>query len=300
MDAELTAKVRKCENRHKVYLVTLIGSKIMESWGKRGLWPFIGDEIRWLVSLLGHLPLLFLFYAILQNMIAAAAVYLGIHLIAFAAGLWLHKSFEKKLTDLGTESVQLHSAYFLERCGKHGIEGSIYGSIYGGEVPFEDGVVIGSGRLCAPMRKDYGAIRICRLDVCDDWDEYYTVKYDHNNPRQTMEQNIASLDFNNKFGVLTDKTNELNCMKYLSPALQLKMIKAKGIERFKKIEVNGNWFCAVTNITVETPSDIQIFRWKPLQWHFREVDRYCSEMRSMADTVYADFRKIDVLLGSDI
>ncbi len=292
MDETLKTAIQAGESKHKRYRLLYRRGINLENYARRGFSPFTDGQMRGILSLVGRAVLLVILFAVTQNLLYTVLGYLLIHGLAAILGRILHSQFEKKLDRLRDEYNAILSRYYTDQEEKY--------DIVGGTV-IRDDLSIESGFVMAGMRQDYGTIRIYQLDKLDNPNEYSAFLnrgLDPALPQLAISEKLASVAFKKKFGVCIEPDKEIETLRYLSPALQVKMLEQwKAIAKFSNISIANSIFHADTSHKVVDPVSIDIYARQPLGKYFDDVDRYCAQMLKMADAVWEEMKQIDFLLG---
>ena len=118
-----------------------------------------------------------------------------------------------------------------------------------------------------------------------------------------INDKIASVEFNNKFGVVTDKKNELKCMKYLSPTVQAGMIKSNDLKEFGYIYTSEKEICLYVEYNMPVP-EVDMLRFiyseKPLKKYLREAEDYCKRVEKRSNEIFSKFEKIEFMRGTEV
>lgn len=267
-------------------------------WGGRfkrfsinGLWFFSGEKWEIALRVIGHGVILLLVQALCQQWLLSLGIYLALHVLGWILFGILEKKSEKTLNQLQEQYKKLQQDYFDQQCQENGIQ---HGCII-----FEDGLTVASGRILADMNADVGSLRIYQLDNIDEFSAWDNYKLNLPRGERLFIDQIASLELRKKFGIQTGHLGDaenLRYMKYFSPSLQLKMVKAK-MQAFREIEISEYTLKAKTKETVASPARVNVFEKKKLSRYFLDVDRYCAEMQSMGQRVHEEFAQIAFLRG---
>ena len=265
------------------------------TFARRGFKPFGDGAFKGFVALSGRVLLLLVLYACTHKLLLAAAIYCVLHLFVLLIGNRIRKKNEQKLWEIDERSGVLFAFYKAYRYGKYDIQS---GMLY-----FDHNSVwiSDSGSVCARMRQDVSHIDIYQLGKVDEQKEYYQRIYDHTAQNTVnFSEKIASLAFNEKFGIISQKGWERDCMKLFSPHTQLTLLKSPVIANFSQLSIANGKLSGKTKYSVAQPSPIFVFTKKPLIRYFQGVDEYCTAFKEMGDKVYKELKQIDVLLGSDM
>lgn len=320
MDDLLKKEIGENEEKHKQYLKSYRFGEFLKDMRKNAAehgknpTPLTGKSS---FALFG---LVVVSYLLTFKIWAAILVFIVINIILTSVGKKMYKQNGAKLEELAPicrHSLEEYSAKRYEEygiCDARTITDIVYklnlDSYYDlvdpdiselpryGAVCFDDGVIIRNHYLDATMRKTFGNINFYQLE---NENERTLFEEQKRELASCINDKISSLDFNKKFGIVfRDSSSELLCMKYLSPSMQLNMIRADKIRNFSSIHIEGKYLSMLTGKTVDLPTDFYIYDKKPLMEYYNEVDTYCKKMRKMADEVYADFQGIDFMRGSSI
>lgn len=290
MDEILAKRILEGEKQHKKFLgLYTFGNKLITS-AKRVVNPF-RDGLRGIPGFCLKVTCCLLLFAVL-DFIPILIIYGAYHLIALIVGKILDKTYEKKLYELGEEYRSIQMDYFLGQQKLFGIDN--------GAVHYDDGVTVASGSVCMRTTRDFGTIKILQLEKMEEQNEYISQKTNPSPYQSLMHDMISSREFNTKYAVIVPKGEERECISYLSPTVQVKMIQSKELAKYSNIFIENQVLSARTGITVNSPNVIDPFSKKRLSKYFDDIVEYCKQIRKMGDTVHADMQKLDFLRGSNI
>lgn len=303
MNDSLKTDLKKQEATHKKRLLQFKIAKWVETFGIRAFRLFVrkSDDtdmipfvilfglIRFVIHLI---PALLIFVieivllrierGILWNLLA---VYVIFYLIVWRVGKLLRQKFENDLMALEYECNGKRAQFFQQLC----IEKNITRGKFYDEIVFDNGIALQSdGIVRADAPEQNVSFRIFNLKNYKDSEDRNSLSpYE-----QTMEKNIASTDFNQKFVVAVIKGNERECIKYFSPSRQLQMIKSTVLSQCHHISIEEKKFRATIDFEIERPHAIDIFSFESVLKNFESVEKYCEEFSNKANEVYADLIEI--------
>lgn len=260
----------------------------------RGFRPFYyGNIVRGWISLIGRLILITYFHFGLfeKNYLNTAIAYVGLHAVFYVVGKLLHNAHQKRLRKIETEYTPIHTQYICDQLSRHGIsDGNMqYGN-----------ATIASGTVAVTMNKGCKKLEIFQTEIPEDDLEFYNRSRNLLPDEVVLNSKIASVQFNKKFGVITDKGQEIDAFNFLSPSLQINLIKTNGLKKFSNIRIMQNFFLAKTTHTVDAPNSvINAFSKKSFLKCFEEIDKYCHDMRKMGDTVSEELQKLGDIIEND-
>lgn len=320
MDDLLKKEIEENAEKHQKYLKSYRFGEFLKDLQKNAAEHGKNPTPQTGKSSMAFLGLVIVSYLLTRKIWAAILVFIGINVILTLIGKKMYKKYGAKLEELARICRHSLEEYSDKQYKEYGIcdareiadiayklsLDSYYDLIdpdiselprYGA-VCFDDGVIIRNHYLDATMRKTFGNINFYQLE---NENERTLFEEQKRELVSCINDKISSLDFNKKFGIVfRDSSSELLCMKYLSPSMQLNMIRADKIRNFSSIHIDGKYLSMLTGKVVKLPTDFYIYDKKPLREYYSEVDTYCKEMRKMADEVYADFQDIDFMRGSNI
>ena len=266
----------------------------LERFGVRGLWPGYEWFSFWyfLIVLLIRAFIYFTIYFTLWNFIWAGVIYAVIHGAAFTIGTVLSNRGYKQGMLYDREVTDAWKRYMRQKYKENFIDEK-------GVIRFTNGFVVTNGAVAVPMYKDYGKFVFVlrkletRPGIADDLYEGKIID---------LSELVSSVKFKDHFAVYVEKESKVSAMTYLSPILQLAMIKnIKFIEKFREITVEDGVFSAkiaadpIPEITTE-----QIYHWsidRSVRSYFDEIDTYCDGLGARAAEILEGFEKIDCIRG---
>ncbi len=292
---EIMQEADHLTDQHKKFLARFRLGEYLCAFAARGLNPFLDGVLKGLPAFLGRILLLLVLLSCTQKILPAILLYSTLHLIILLVGKQIWKVNKQKLYEIEEMSNVLLSLYKAYKYSKYGIQnGMLYfdhNSIW----------VTDSGSVCAKMHQDICCVEIYQLGKEEEQKKYYASIYNYQDKSiLNFNEKIASLAFNQKFGVISKKGHEMDCMKLFSPHTQLTLIKSPVISNFSWLSISGGKLSAKTKYCVSQPSPISIFIKNPIVRYFQNVDTYCAAFKEMGDQVYKELRQVDVLLGQRI
>ena len=279
--------------QHKKALSGFRFGEILCTFARRGFKPFEDGDFKGFAALLGRILLLLVLYVVTQKLLFTAIIYCALHLIVLLAGKKIRKKNEQKLWDIDERGTVLLAFYKAYRYGKYGIQsGMLYfnhNSIW----------VSDSGSVCAKMRQNISHVDIYQLGKEEEQKKYFQRLCDLATENTVnFSEKIASLAFKEKFGIISEKGQDRDCMKLFSPHTQLTLIKSPVVANFSWLSIAGGKPSGKTKYSVAQPSPVFVFTKKPVIRYFQDVDDYCTAFKEMGGQVCKELKQIDVLLGS--
>ena len=214
----------------------------------------------------------------------------------------------KKLWNLKPEVKALQDEYFERRCKES--------NIFDGYIYFTNGMAVGGcGSIIAvDLERDCGSMQVFSKGIGfeNDIKEVMHRNFKERRDRILLNDSIASLEFNEKFCVVAEKGTERNCLAYLSPAMQLSLLRKDVIYSYLRrgtdhslFTIKGNTFSANINhetapsgyIAYEILSDIVSHSAVEV---ISAVDRYCEAFPKIAFDVIAEFDEKAAFLGGSV
>ena len=291
----LNGKIKEYENRHKKYGNLYYRGITLKTNGIRGLvfWYDVEGFFRRAFHFFVRVfPLMVAVLLAMNtkdapNIKTPLAIYAGIHIALGVTGAVMEKIGLKNLLLLKEEVNGVYNEYSQEKFAEYGIsKGTIY---------FDNGVAVSSENVKIELGRDCGCINIFQLDKRNENTSYKETK--ENLPENNMELNsyIASVGFNNKYGVIIHKDTKVKSVAFLSPSVQMEMIrKSDSVSVFDNIRVRGSVLSADTGYKVETIPPINIFCIDVLlSYYFKDVDRYCEDLLYVGNRVLEDVSHIN-------
>ncbi len=285
----LNEKINEFENRHKKYGNLYYRGITLKTNGIRGLvfWYDVEGFFRGIFHFFVRaFPLIF---AVLftMNFKVPLAIYAGIHIALGVSGAVMEKIGLQNLLSLNEEVECCHKKYAQEKFAEYGItKGTVY---------FDNGVAVSSGYVKVELGRDCGCLNIYQRDKRNENTLYKDAKLNLDKDTMDLSSFIASVEFNNKYGVLINKNTRVKCVSFLSPSIQMEMIrKSDAVSVFDNIKIRDSILSAETGYKVETIPTISIFSMEPLlSYYFSEVDRYCQDLLYVGNKVLEDVSHIN-------
>ena len=235
--------------------------------------------------------LIFIVFIFITNFKTAFTVYVVIHLSLYLVGVILKNVYRKKLSKLDDEIADLKLEYIEMQFKKYGIteDGLVY---------FDNGIVVGNGFASIELSRDYGDMKIFHIKDLKDYDEYIDER--NKKDRVDLSENIASVKFRETFAVVAEKTKQVQAHAYLSPTMQLNLMKNE-----KLFKNNSSYHIDKNIIEFSTGRKVRII-WvymSLLNTHTNlyscldDVDRYCIDFINMSAEVEKQARELLFLKG---
>lgn len=285
----LKDKIQDFEKRHKKYGKLYYRGEAIKNNGIRGVafWYECDGFFKGILHfLLREIPLVFT-ALIFMNLIVPLIIYAVIHIALGITGYVMERIGEKNLLLLEKEVKCCHNSYAEEKFAEFGISR--------GTICFDNGVAVSSGYVEVDLGRDCGCLNIYQLNKKDEKTTFKEVKSNHVEDNSEFNSMIASVDFNNKYGVMIHTDTKLKCMSFLSPSVQVGMIrKADEISAFDSLKIRGSVLSADTGYKVAPISSVSIFSLYPLIGHyFDEVDTYCQSLSDISYKVLENVSQIN-------
>ena len=237
---------------------------------------------------------------IVKNIILGIILGLIIFLILMLIAKINAIRYDKKLSKIGVECYWMYKSFFTDLLCDYNIGED-------GAVKKNNDMYLKHMKLFVNLKQDYGRIKIYKLE-----DEALKAKFLEiqknviNNKYKDLvviNDKIASLEFNNKFGVVTDLNNELKCMKYFSPSVQAEMIKSNDLKEFGHIYTSGKEMCLYVDYNMRVP-DVSMQRFiydkKSVRQYFAEAEDYCKRVEKRSNEIFSKFEKIEFMRGTEV
>ena len=246
-----------------------------------------------------HLSLLFGVIAGVTNTVGTALLigYL-LYLIPYAIcgyyGKKLMKENGAQLSKLTGEVYEEREAYLNEQMEAYGIHKLKERS---------DVLTVQNGSIQVQLMRDYGNIRIfrnqdeneseaCAKLICDDMEQ---------NTLINLAESLSSGEFKKRYTVLAKKDSLVSSMAYLSPTVQLGMIRcAENMQCFRNIEIKGDVLYADTPYTFPSFGVyVDLYSYRPIKDYFEQVDIACQLTVRTYETVTEKFYQAAFLAGNN-
>ena len=218
------------------------------------------------------------------------------------------KNYWGKLSGLKENVKSLQGEYFDKRCKES--------NIFDGYIYFTNGVAVGGcGSIIeVNLERDCGNMQVFSKGPGFDNDikEVMYKNFKELKNKTLLNDSIASLEFNEKFCIIAEKGTERNCLTYLSPAMQLNLLKQKTFYTFLKRSSDHSLFTIKNNYLIAETNHITA----PYGYIFYDicgdycshsavelleaVDRYCEVFPRIAYDVIAEFEEKAGFLGGSI
>ena len=222
----LQEEMEKTNKKHKSNLVLYHVAKAFINFARRGIKMFADGPVHGVISLAVRLFIVLILYALTENLLLVAIGYAAIHLISLIVGKILYKAADENLTEVANEAQRIHDDYLSNRNQRYGLNGEY--------IAYDDGTVVQGNRIGVKMRQECGEISLYRKDVGEEYRIYSNRKYNSDDPGVSLNEKIASLELDNKFGIIIEKGKEVEAFKFFSPSMQVKMIHTPEMLKFKE------------------------------------------------------------------
>ena len=291
MSNELKQKIKEGEKERKKYLRLIRLGEMLKAFGRR----FIGyDQGEWKgMAIIVRAIIIASLFGLGLDFIPVLIIYAVLHIGIYVGGNVLSKTFVEKIRAFESEWMSIYNDYFFNRASADNI-------VIGVGEPFVDygnGVKIDDrGMVHADAKESMGDIYLYVLKNFRDENAFSSLKAKPGDHTVILNKNIASVEFNDKYGAVTDTENEVQSVKYLSPSRVVKMIKTPELDNFFDIHMRGNSFRARTDNHVDRPEILNVYESKHLRKYFEEADKYCADLKAMADKIHKDYVKIAFLV----
>ena len=288
---EFFEKVRKDGKKQKRWLRGYRRGGRWINVGKRGVilvrefdgvWDLMGTLFHW--QIMGFL------WIFTGKFLLSLLIQLGFHGFFWIVGATMSKVNGRKLDLLQAEYSEYRNQYLHQRRVQFGFD-NYWRSHY------EDGSLVGTSFVAAPMEQSVGDIQIFQLDKIDDYLAYHDQAASY--PQTvTINQRFGSMAFKKKIALALCDTTEMEGMKYMTPTKQLALVQSEALGHFERIHVEGKQLSAKVKNVVESPRGVDVYQKRELMDCFREADRYCQQLRSWADETHRNLEKISFLRGA--
>ncbi len=137
---------------------------------------------------------------------------------------------------------------------------------------------------------------IYRITNTEDSSKYSSRKYSssENPPLTTMEKNIASVDFNRKFGIVCRDADKVAVMKHFTSIFQLQLINSVTLGKCFNITIEDGVFNSSSEYIVKRyEGRTAIFINKPISKYFEDIEKYYDTVCSNANAINKDLEKIE-------
>lgn len=288
-DGEVMKKAQVLEQKEILFRKRYSLGLFLKENGARGIWA--GYETGCFGFIL-HAGLRILILVGLSKIIDPAVVllfYILVHMSAYFTGVILEKYYFKMLTKLDCEISDLKKEY-------QQIQYKRYGITEDGMVPFENGMMVGNGVAGIKLGRDYGDMKIFHIVDSKDFDMYLNEQCEKN--MVDLNKNISSVQFKEIFGVVVHKDKLVPALAYLSPSMQITLIKnEKLLQKHTPYHINGEMVEFDTDSTViGTLVYLSLLNMHTnLYAALDDVDRYCLELLEMSTQVEERYRELLVL-----
>lgn len=294
MDRNIMGFISDNESNRKKYLKIYKLGCGLERFGKNGILLF---QCYSKIELFIHILVILNFPLFGYNKIGfltGLIIYICLHLVIKAVGDYFCKTYGEKLNLMQQQCQdKLDDFWFKQYQDNKIIRRQDYD-----EVKFDHGLIVRNGAFEADLQTDCDPVLIFCLRDKEAKEKYKDERNKYNDREDRyeyidMKNNIASTEFNQKFGVLVvpDKVHE--CMKFLSPSRQLQMIRMSAFDKIREIYIDGGKIHADTTSCFVRPwMEIDVYSSKSIQKSFEEVEEYCCNIRRMADEFHDCYLQI--------
>lgn len=284
---ELQEKMKKANKAHRCALLLYHYAIHQLNFARRGLNPFGDGLIRGIIALAVRLFLIVILVAIKQDLLFVAGGYVVIHLVALILGKILFKMAEKKLIEVHMEADQISDEYMEN--------GSMRYDIVGDSVFYDDGTLVSGNQITVGTALECCDIAIYRREVNEEDSIFFSRSIDSNDPGVSLNKLLSSIPLDRKFGIIVERGREWEAMKFFTPSRQLKMLNTPEMGDLGQITISEGMFTAVTGKPVPYPAPIDPMKWRSLEEHLKDIEKYCSSVRKQADRAHESLRKISFL-----
>ena len=288
---EFFEKVRKDGKKQRRWLRAFRRGGRWINFGKRGVilvrefdgfWDLMGTLFHW--QIMGFL------WIFTGKFLLSLLIHMGFHAFFWIVGALLTKTYGGKLDLLQAEYTDHRNRYLHQRRVQFGFDDH-WRSHY------EDGSLVGTTFVAAPMQQPAGDIQIFQLQKFSDYDAYLDLSL--SDPQSvTINQRFGSMAFKKKIALVLKDTSDMEGMKYMTPAKQLALVQSEALEHFERIHIAGQQMSAGVKNVVDPPRGVDVYQKRELMDCFREADRYCQQLRSWADETHRNLEKISFLRGA--
>lgn len=284
MDEKLKLVIENYEREHKKFLALYtLGGKIENVGGN--LLLFISLKAGSIGRFEKIMHVIFFFWCIVYSDSKTGGFKFGIilyiitHLCIMFFGTWSVKFSFNKLEKIKEECTNYFQNFLVEMYQKNGI---IRNDVTKrDEVWFEeeDSLFVTSGMFCTDL-----VINIPQLYIEFTGKKSFT---DSKSGLSSVKQNIASVEFTDKFEVLVPKGMELECMKYLTPSRQIEMLRTDVWDSLKNLSFRDGMMMGymIEDFGSYTPY-INVYSRKSIMKNFEEAENYCKKVNRLANSAY--------------
>lgn len=229
--------------------------------------------------------LLVMLIFITDRILIGIAVYIGIHLLIRKAGEKISITYQQKL-----EKIQSVCQRSLDEFRKMSYEqNGILSGEKGDEIRFANNLVVREDSFEAAIQSAISPMHIYCLQNSGKKHWLDTEIEECIN----MKKNIASTEFNKKFLVFIPEELEKECMKFLSPARQVEMVRTSAFDRLCDIHIENGRITGELKDSYSRPDrTIDIYKYQLIGKFFSEVEEYCHNMKEMADNIQNSYTQI--------
>ena len=298
MDENLRMFISTNERDHKKFLTTYKTGKKLDRFGSN-LLIFIGPGYEEIGRLEKTAHGFILLFCILFSDMATKGIKLGLfiyvilHLLIMMAGRYITNFSKVKLDAIQEECTKYYNEFRADMYRKSGImQDSETGT---DEICFENSgnLKVVSGMFTADFNSDMPEIYIgCRKNKCD-----LPLESKSGKDLCSMKQNIASVEFTDKFEVLVEEGTELECMKYLTPSRQFEMLQAPIWNDIRQMTFyNGRVVGCMTNEFGGYIPGINVYNYKSILKSFEDVENYCQNVARLAFSAHSTYLQLEKIM----
>ncbi len=297
MNGELKEFVLNSQKEHTKLLTLYNLFFKVESFGKN--WIFIWNDAVGRFEKFIHLIIFLVFLFIVRSFLGLAVGYVGIHFIIRKIGEFISGIYGKKLNKLTNDCQRKLNDFCQEEIQKN----KIIVENEEDEIRFDDGFVIKNGYFEADLKTGCEPIHIYCLKDKTAKSRYEDQKVELNDEADElfvdMKKNIASTEFNQKFGVFTVPEKEHECMKLLTPICQLKMVKSEAFNAVREIHIwNEKVHASMVHELIRPNIRLNQFEKKTIRKAFEAVEYYYETTRYQADMAYSCYLSLKELANN--
>lgn len=286
MNEELKLEMQAGDKKRKRYNQRMRTGDMVCTYGAHWL-PYDGEVIR-PFNLISRIILIIILIDFGLDFWGVLIAYAAIHIITYVVGKMVRNAYNEKIKNLEQEWQDKLSAFFRERLLERGLNAS--------GKDFEDGVSVSHTGFVSARLEEHQLCKmnIYNLDNFEDSEKFKECKRAKDMSYLILNDSIASVDFNKKWGVVSYEFEKLEAMKYLTPTKQLKLLKTPA-EKFYNIKIDGSLFFANVKRSLKYPEGVNMYQKKKLIQYFETVEKYCIDLEQMTNEIHAEFEEMRFL-----
>lgn len=293
MDKNLQDKIKEGEKQHKKHLRLFEFAEGRIEAGKRSFAPFtdIGEVglLRSVWNASKRIIFFFILLIITEKFGTSLLIYAGLNLFQLLAGLIVRNVNAKALDAMQSQWSEIQEDYYKHVALQWCIDPEDKMCHY------DDGINVWSGGVNIPIDGNYGEVNVYNALKNDMMQVLNYREFQGYTDDYWLKNEIASVEFKEKYTVITAGDNRLNAVALVSPAFQVCLLDDPYISQYHSFHTRQDRMMMETPFGVADYELVSMYMHRSLQDCFASVDTYCETLRRTCDAVHAQVQALPVL-----